>query len=322
MLANQRTDKIECRGDDRVHLRDLRLQHLRAAEGEQLGRQSNRTRRRASNLPQRLRDEVRVAFQISLQERREAVDHGQQVVEVVRDPARQLSDRVQLLHLEKLRLDLLPIGDVLREDGEATIGTRVQPHPVPGAIRLVQRLELDHHLLAHRPLVMTPVDRLGHLGKRLDEHLPQQLFTCPLRLPGTLGIDVGEPSLAVERVKSVAHRLKDLLRARVRSTLGRHVVERHPNPPIRQREDPRRERPHRDALIAIDDITEVARLPTQRDLGKSRRELGLHRPRQDFAHRSAQNPLDRQPGRSLRRRIRVDQSHPGRISGVFQFPHD
>ena len=52
---------------------------------------------------------VRAAARKTLLEQSQAAEHyGQHVVEVVRDAAGQLSDRLDLLHLPDLRLGLLP----------------------------------------------------------------------------------------------------------------------------------------------------------------------------------------------------------------------
>src|SRR5437016_14657370 len=47
-----------------------------------------------------------------------AVDHGQKVVEVVRDSARQLSNALHLLGLAQLRLQALLLGDIAGNLGE------------------------------------------------------------------------------------------------------------------------------------------------------------------------------------------------------------
>ena len=48
-----------------------------------------------------------------------ADDHGEQIVEVVGDPARELADRFELLRLQELRLELVLLGHVLQHADRA-----------------------------------------------------------------------------------------------------------------------------------------------------------------------------------------------------------
>jgi hypothetical protein len=80
------------------HVEDLRMDHLAAAEGQQLLRQIARAFAG-------LRDDVEVGKpaavwrQVLTRQLRKAEDRLQQVVEIVRDAARQLADRLQLAAL-------------------------------------------------------------------------------------------------------------------------------------------------------------------------------------------------------------------------------
>ena len=78
-----------------------------------------------------------------------AEDRGQQVVEVVRDAAGELADRLHLLRLPQLLLELAPLGDVARVDDDGADRRIVQTvdadalHDPPVAVRV-----LEAHLLA------------------------------------------------------------------------------------------------------------------------------------------------------------------------------
>jgi hypothetical protein len=91
----------------------------------------------AADLPDVLRERL---ARLHRQQRELGVraDDREQVVEVVRDAPGELADRVHLLHLEQLRLELLARGDVLhradgvagaRRPGECLHRRGVAPHP-------------------------------------------------------------------------------------------------------------------------------------------------------------------------------------------------
>ena len=100
--------------DDLVHVEPLGEQHLLAAEREQLPRQR---RCMGGGLPD-LVDVVgaRVALVEGVREQlRIARDRREHVVEVVGDAAGELADRLHLLRLPQLLLELLLLGDVEEE---------------------------------------------------------------------------------------------------------------------------------------------------------------------------------------------------------------
>ena len=117
VLSDQPLEEIRRVLDQLVQVEHLRLEHLLAAEREQLVRE----RRRAGR---GLVDEVELAPQRvarrhpSEGELAPAADHGQQVVEIVRDAARQLADALHPLGVEQLQLELLSAGDVLHDRHE------------------------------------------------------------------------------------------------------------------------------------------------------------------------------------------------------------
>ena len=90
----------------------LGLQHLLAAEREQLPGEQRGALGRLADLVQ-VGAERRALVGLLERERRVAADRGQHVVEVVRDAAGEPADRLQLLALPQLLLELLLLGHVL-----------------------------------------------------------------------------------------------------------------------------------------------------------------------------------------------------------------
>src|SRR4029077_7088100 len=91
------------RVDGLVEIHARRVQHLPAAKGQQLTRQGRRAVRRGENLGGVPRRRLILRYLLG-DERAEADNRRENVVEVVRDPARQLADRLHLLRLVKLAL--------------------------------------------------------------------------------------------------------------------------------------------------------------------------------------------------------------------------
>ena len=102
-------------GDDAVDVHRPQLQRLLAAESEQLLRQTCRALRAADRrvgqpVP------VRVGCRKPRLEQFEiADDRGQQIVEIVRHPAGEAPERLDLLRLDERRLGLTPLGDGARD---------------------------------------------------------------------------------------------------------------------------------------------------------------------------------------------------------------
>ena len=104
-------DRLEP-ADRGVQIDDARLRELPAREQQQLARQRRGALGRVHDLVRRLgraagRERV-------LEHARVAADHGQQIVEVVRDAAREAADRVHLLRLAQLLLERELLGEVAR----------------------------------------------------------------------------------------------------------------------------------------------------------------------------------------------------------------
>ena len=90
-----------------------RLRRVGAREGEELAHEPGRALGRAQDLAHLLVDARVWRRPPDEREQRVAGDHGQQVVEVVRDAAGELADRVELLRLAQLLLQPVRRGDVL-----------------------------------------------------------------------------------------------------------------------------------------------------------------------------------------------------------------
>ena len=108
-------------GDDLVEVQHLRVQHLAAAEGQQLAGEARRLARGAGDLLQLLAAVARE------QDLGVAGDHRQQVVEVVRDAAREPPDRLHLLRVREPALEPLALADVVRHDERGAAALEVDP---------------------------------------------------------------------------------------------------------------------------------------------------------------------------------------------------
>ena len=98
-----RESRLSSPFDDVAQLEHLRQDHLAAAEGEQLARERRRASGRAHDLERVLAARV-VGVEAGDEELAVAADRGQEVVEVVRDPAGEPSDRLELLRVQQLLL--------------------------------------------------------------------------------------------------------------------------------------------------------------------------------------------------------------------------
>ena len=102
VVAQQPLQEAADLGEDRVQVERARLQHLPAAEREQLLRQLRRAVGRTLDLAEVAR-ELRVAVRPLEQQRRVPDDAGQEVVEVVCDAAREPAEALELLGAQELR---------------------------------------------------------------------------------------------------------------------------------------------------------------------------------------------------------------------------
>ena len=113
LLAHQPVQEVAQVRQRIAQIQKLGLERLLAREGEQLAHEARRTVGVLVDL-----FEVRVIGmpRIALQQQQIAVpaDRGQQVVEVMRDPARKLPDRLHLLALHELRLERLELCRVMQ----------------------------------------------------------------------------------------------------------------------------------------------------------------------------------------------------------------
>ena len=124
VIAEQALQEGADLGHDGVQVERARVEHLAAAEGEQLLRQLGGAVGSPLDLPE-------VAAQLDVvgcsleEERGVAGDAGQQVVEVVCDAAREPAEAFELLCIQELHLQPLPLGDVA-EEGDVEAGEEVR----------------------------------------------------------------------------------------------------------------------------------------------------------------------------------------------------
>ena len=156
VAADQPAEHRHERARDLVEVEQHRLQHLPACERQQLPGQRRGALGRALDLLELVRPRPRadpVAGDL-----RVAADDRQQVVEVVRDPARELADRLHLLRLAELVLEHPPLGDV------------AQHEQVPVGRELRRRADLEHQPPA---VLLTVPDVLQHpLGDPVGRQEP------------------------------------------------------------------------------------------------------------------------------------------------------
>ena len=108
-----------------------------------------------------------------------AGDHGQDVVEVVRDAARQLADRIHLLRMAQLGFRGLLFGQVAADEEVAVdrLGPRSGPVQRNGLAVLVDiaRLEIAHALsAARRPHLLAGVFEIvgmDELDRAVSDHI-------------------------------------------------------------------------------------------------------------------------------------------------------
>jgi hypothetical protein len=114
VLADQTLDHRGDRDKCLVQVEDLEGQHLPPAEGEQLFGQGCRPLAGGQDLRQRQMQRV---FKPHLfqQEGGTAVDDGQQIVEIVSNPAGQTADAFHLVGLAQLVFELFVFGDIDEE---------------------------------------------------------------------------------------------------------------------------------------------------------------------------------------------------------------
>ena len=112
MLADGAAQHLLHRGDDLVEVEDLRLDHLPAGEGEQLAGEARRPFGGPRDLSEVAAGRFQALWPVGFgrggeflgDERRVVEDHGEEVVEVVRDPAGELAEVLQALGLQHLFL--------------------------------------------------------------------------------------------------------------------------------------------------------------------------------------------------------------------------
>ena len=115
--------------DDVVHADHRRLQHLPAAEREQLARERGGAVGGAADLLEVAAQQRVAVAGAGEREVGVAADRGEQVVEVVRDAAGELADGLHLLRLPELVLEPVPRGDVGGDGGVADDGARPRRGP-------------------------------------------------------------------------------------------------------------------------------------------------------------------------------------------------
>ncbi len=117
VLANHAGQHLDVFCRHVVQVDDPGRQHLLPAEGEQLARQRRGAFRRAGDFL-RWTAQGRLSAQALEEKFRVARNHHQEIVEIVRDAARQPADCFHLLRLAQLLLQHAAFGHILRKQFE------------------------------------------------------------------------------------------------------------------------------------------------------------------------------------------------------------
>ena len=230
ILADQPAQQFLDLRHQRVEVDHLRLQHLPPAERQQLPGQRRGAIARRLNFQQiqaqriLLRDLVE--HQVAVAE-----DRREQVVEVVRDPAGELTDRFHLLRLAQLLLELAPLGDVARVDDDGADGgvaEAVDADPFHDPPRAVGVMEPDffHDRRAGFAdgLGQAHADELAILRvQEIEDRSSHHLLRRPSEMADRRGAEIRDAPLGVDqqqRVGAVLDQRAEALFAGAQRRLG------------------------------------------------------------------------------------------------------
>ncbi len=153
--------------------RTFELQHLLAAERQELARQAGGALAGSPDLLDR-REVLGVGAQLGRQQLRVAENCGQQVVEVVGDAARELSDRIHLLSYAELLRHRIAFGDVAEEADDERLSADLDDRrrDFGGNRRAVRALDADLQELEDAAVLQRLSERGENVFPVLD---PQRL---------------------------------------------------------------------------------------------------------------------------------------------------
>ena len=219
--------------DDVVQVHDLGLEHLLTTERQELAGQAGGTLGRLAHLfyvlPLRI-----IRGQVLQQQVTVARDHGEQVVEVVRDPACQSPDRLHFLRLRELPLEAALLRDVTDKGFVVLDLARGLPHgpdtELHGQEPAILALPVRLHLVVFAVAIGVPLQETLALGG-VGVHVARQVEPQHVRDRGVAeqayqgGIRRQEPTLrggAVDADRGAVHQGFEpgLGHARCRSSLG------------------------------------------------------------------------------------------------------
>ena len=204
----------------RIDVDQLRLQHLPAAEREQLSRERRRALPGRLNLQQirtqriLLRDLVE--DQVAIAENR-----GQQIVEVVGHSACELTDRLHLLRLAELLFEPAPLRDVASVDHDAADRRIVEAvdadavHDSPRAIRVMEpHLCVDRRARVAESLHQPGADQIAILGvQEVEDRAAHQLLRGPSQVTLRRGAEIGDAALGVDQQQRIGAVLDERAKA-------------------------------------------------------------------------------------------------------------
>ena len=213
VLADQPPQHRQQRGGDLAEVERMRVEHLLAGEGEQLAGELGGALGRALDLEQLVA--ARAGADPPPRDLAVPADHRQQVVEVVRDAARELADRLHLLRLPELVLEPAALGDVAQHEQVAAgdeLGLRADLEHAPVAVLLAVPDVLEHALGDALGFQEARPVGLGALrADQVVEPRTQQLLARAAVEPAGRIVDELEAALGIEHGDNVHRRVEDRL---------------------------------------------------------------------------------------------------------------
>src|SRR6185312_9923535 len=254
MLTHRPMQEIIHADDDLVEVDRLRAELLAAREGQELLRQllgAARGQRRRGDEAQ----QPRLVAELAFEQLEIAGNHGQHIVEVVRDAAGELTDRFHLLRLAERVLDATPLGGLAQEadaaDHLAAAAVKRREEAViiavaaalgDGVALVVERGLAAVERAAHRRLA----DRADEIGQDVEDALSQDAVD---RHPGNAlhaGVPQRDAELAIKDDDALGAALDEEFREfllapeRLLGELVRGDVEMHDHGTRRAADDQRR----------------------------------------------------------------------------------
>ncbi len=153
---------------------DLLQRSAALRKSEELAGEMRRMLRRLAGFREEPKEASRVRRRFDLGQTDVSGDHGEDIIQIVRDATRQRAERFQFARRQALGFGFLPFADVPEKDRNPAVA-RIRVHFVPDLPGGIARLELHWDLLRHDLPKIGFEDRAGKLGKFFPKFVPEQL---------------------------------------------------------------------------------------------------------------------------------------------------